>query len=116
MGHLAGLPLPCVPAGHAETGARACAIAPRPQNAGMEPLRISLGGLEGGVFLEPAEAWPEEYWAEIEQKTSEKARSAFRRTGGRSRSPAPELVQAELLPPSVPRGRSRRTRARGWTT
>lgn len=75
-----------MPAGRAETGQWAYAMAPRPSNSGMEPLNIVLSK-EGGATLEVCVGIPEECWRECERKSLVKAKAVFRRKRGRSRSP-----------------------------
>jgi len=100
-----------LPAGRAETGQWAQAMAPRPGNCDdMQPLNIVLG--EGGAYLEVASAMPDQDRIECERKRSEQAKAVCRRRRGRSRSP---LVSMEdMLPRGVPEG-SPRGRPRFWT-
>lgn len=100
-----------VPAGRAETGQWAYAMAPRPANFdGMQPLNIVLGA--SGVSLEVGTEMPEEYRGECERRRLAEAKAVFRRRRGRSRSP---LVSMEdMLPKGVPEG-SPRGRPRFWT-
>lgn len=97
-----------LPAGRAETGKWAYAMAPRPSNYdSLEPLNIVLG--PSGVSLEVASSRPEEWLGECEQKSRDQAKAVFRRRRGRSRSPLVSkdyIVQSDV-PEGSPRGRPR---------
>lgn len=90
-----------LPAGRAETGKWACAMAPRPSGMGMEPVNICFG--TGGAVLEVAPPCSDG----CAQESPFKAKAVFRRTRGRSRSPfTPSLERC--LPDGCARGRSRK--------
>lgn len=94
-----------LPAGRAETGKWACAMAPRPSGMGMEPVNICFG--TGGAVLEVAPPCSDG----CAQESPFKAKAVFRRARGRSRSPlAPPLERC--LPQGRARGRSRRSSGR----
>jgi hypothetical protein len=97
-----------LPAGRAETGMWAQAMAPRPDIGGMEPLNIVIGVT--GAVLEVAAQ--DECYGEYEQKRQLKAKAIFRRRRGRSRSPLVALD--EMRESRSTRGRSR-CRPRRWT-
>lgn len=92
-------------AGHAETGERAQANAPRPSITSSMPLAIRMG--PDGVVLEAAEGFPIDLWEEMEAKTAAKQRT-FKRERGRSRSPTrcAACVPLNPLAPDMPRGRA----------
>jgi hypothetical protein len=96
-------------AGHAETGDRAIAIAPRPlSQPSDQPLALRTGP-SGELQLDVAQGWPEEYWQEMEQKTKiERREVTFHRKRGRGRSRSPGFNQPfdVLSMESRARGRS----------
>jgi hypothetical protein len=100
-----------LPAGCAQTGKWAYAMAPRPVNSGgMEPLNIVLG--ETGVTLEVCSEMPEEVISEAKRKRAAEAKAVFRRRRGRSRSPL--VLMEDMVERDVPEG-SPRGRPRLWT-
>jgi len=97
-----------LPAGVAQTGKWACAMAPRPGDFdSMEPLNIVLG--TAGVTLEIGSDMPEDYLSECERRRSDQAKAVFRRRRGRSRSPLVSMDDMEHrgVPEGSPRGRPR---------
>jgi hypothetical protein len=101
--------MPCqswqLPAGRAETGHCACAMAPRPSFDSMEPLNIVLSA--AGATLEIAS--PD---ADFEQRRLSNEKAVFRKRRGRSRSP---LMSMEEMNERGALDDNPRGRPRFWT-